>query len=303
MSEYADFDLDRSTAAAWDEFTERLAEVISVMDDSGDLTIGCLAREGDDAPFVRLRCTSDRRIVAEAASNASLDDSYQLSVAQLDQLERLGWRSPSVEDDHAGPNFWREVAQEDSEEAARRTVEVLRDVYGVQHPVFLAPDQLAEVLQNRPTPVESLEYEPDDIIAVMPRDRAHLDSLVDAEMVQLYGHEPLRDHEGDVAIRVGSAMVFLRATQDLREIIIFSPVVHEVEGRSRAVEVLNDLNAEARWVRFQLIRDRVFASMSVLVRPFVPAHLHQAVRVVSEIADGIDEDLADKLRGRTSFAE
>ena len=71
--------------------------------------------------------------------------------------------------------------------------------------------------------------------------------------------------------------------------------------RSRATEVINDLNVESRWVKFQLVRDRVFASMSVLAQPFVPAHLHQAVRVVSDVADGIDEDLAAKLDGRTTF--
>ena len=34
-----DFDLDRSTAQAWTDFQARLAEVVSVMDDSADLTI------------------------------------------------------------------------------------------------------------------------------------------------------------------------------------------------------------------------------------------------------------------------
>jgi hypothetical protein len=85
--------------------------------------------------------------------------------------------------------------------------------------------------------------------------------------------------------------------------VIFAAVVHDVAGRSRAAEVLNDLNVEARWVKFQLIRDRVFVTISVLSRPFVPAHLHQAVRILSEVADGIDDALAAKLDGRTTFSE
>jgi hypothetical protein len=79
--------------------------------------------------------------------------------------------------------------------------------------------------------------------------------------------------------------------------------VHDVEGRSRAAEVLNDLNVEARWVKFQLVRDRVFVTFSVLARPFVPEHLHHAVRILSEIADAIDEELAAKLHGRTTFSD
>jgi hypothetical protein len=84
-------------------------------------------------------------------------------------------------------------------------------------------------------------------------------------------------------------------------VIVFAAVVHDVSGRSRAAEVLNDLNVEARWVKFQLIRDRVFVTLSVLAKPFVPAHLHQAVRLVSDVADGIDEELASRLNGRTTF--
>jgi hypothetical protein len=41
--------------------------------------------------------------------------------------------------------------------------------------------------------------------------------------------------------------------------------------------------------------------VSVLARPFVPAHLHQAVQILADTADGIDDELAVKLGGRTTF--
>ena len=166
---------------------------------------------------------------------------------------------------------------------------------------------LAEVLQPSPPRVEppgampSIQVDFDDLQAQLPRSRSHLDELVDAELAQMYGHPPLRDAEGDVTIRVGSTMLFLRTAPDGQEVIVFAAVVHDVSGRSRAAEVLNDLNVEARWVKFQLIRDRVFVTLSVLAKPFVPAHLHQAVRLVSDVADGIDEELASRLNGRTTF--
>ena len=65
--------------------------------------------------------------------------------------------------------------------------------------------------------------------------------------------------------------------------------------------MINDLNVESRWVKFQLVRDRVFVTTSVPARPFVPAHLHQALRVMSQVADGVDDELAAKLDGRTTF--
>ena len=127
-----------------------------------------------------------------------------------------------------------------------------------------------------------------------------------AEDALAAGGEPVdgltvQDADGDFGVRVGSTMVFVRATTDAAEVLVFAPLVHDVEGRSRAMEVLSDLNTDARFVRFLLLRDRVFVSMSVLARPFVPAHLTQALRIVSVTSDSIDDDLAVKLRGRTTF--
>jgi hypothetical protein len=317
MADIDDFDLDRSTAQAWAEFQSRLSEVISMIDDSADLTIGTESESDGPPPFVRLSSPRRDMIRCEAASNAALGDDFQLSTELLTEMERLGWQPPTAGGEHSSAaevvtqptaNFWIELPQVESDRISELTVSALRDVYGVQHPIFLAPDQLAEVLQPTPPPIEGgasirvLEVER-DLISTMPRDQQHLNDLVDVELAEMYGHQPIRDAEGDVAIRVGSTMLFLRTSQDGQEVVIFAAVVHDVAGRSRAAEVLNDLNVEARWVKFQLIRDRVFVTISVLSRPFVPAHLHQAVRILSEVADGIDNELAAKLDGRTTFSE
>ncbi len=300
MADIDDFDIDRSTARAWAEFQLRLAEVISMMDDSADLTIGTEA-VSERAPYIRFRSPSRDLVRAEAAGNASLGESFQLTAEQLSAMEELGWSPPSGEPGGSG-DFNAERDQNDSDALSALAVGALRDVYGVQHPVFLAPDQLAEVLQPAPAATEGGPIlDAGDIAAVLPTGRAHLDALVDAELAAIFGHPPLRDDEGDVAIRVGSAMLFLRSSSDAREVVLFAPVVHDVAGRSRATEVLNDLNVEARWVKFQLIRDRVFVTTSVQARPFVPAHLNQAVRIMSEVADSVDDELARKLDGRTTF--
>ncbi|MDO5682800.1 MAG: hypothetical protein Q4G46_08230, partial [Propionibacteriaceae bacterium] len=171
-------------------------------------------------------------------------------------------------------------------------------------PVFLAPDQLAEILQPDPKPlVGRTEFDPEDVVAVVPVNPEHLQDMIEAELADMFGHRPPRDAEGDLAVRVGSTMLFIRVSADHREIIVFAPLVHDVEGRSRAMEILSDLNTEVRFIKFQLIRDRVFVSMSVFAHPFVPAHLLQAVRMMSEVADGIDDDLASRLRGRTTFED
>lgn len=304
MPEYDDFDLDRSTEQAWRNFAERLSEVISVMDDSHDLTIGSIATGAETVPFVRFRSVSRDLMRAEAASNGVLGEDYQLGPGQLAAFEEQGWHAPMSEGRDATPNFWIQLPQEESDRLANLAIGALRDIYGIQHPVFLAPDQLAEILQPRPRPLMGTsEFDAEDVTAILPVSHEHLDDMVETELTEMFGHRPLRDSEGDIALRVGSTMLFLRTSADHREVIVFAAVVHDVEGRSRAMEILSDLNAEVRLVKFQLIRDRVFVSLSVFAHPFVPAHLHQAVRMMSEVADGIDDELAVRLRGRTTFQD
>jgi hypothetical protein len=325
MAEIDDFDLDRSTAQAWAEFTGRLAEVISMIDDTADLTIRSFSASADP-PFVRLSSPSRLTVRAEAAANANLGASYQLTDTQTEALQQAGWRAPDAD----CPNFFCDFSQDEADEVAELVVGALRDVYGVQHPVFLDPDQLAEILRTEPSAIEGvngattvatgtlLDAEPGGrgnglerlgpggrgvaMSAVLPADRDHLDALVESELGAALGHPPIRDEEGDIVIRVGSTLLFLRTAVDAQDVVLFSAVVHDVAGgRSRATEVLNDLNVESRWVKFQLVRDRVFVITSVPARPFVPAHLHQAVQVMSDVADGVDDELAAKLGGRTTF--
>ncbi|HET7725303.1 MAG TPA: YbjN domain-containing protein [Propionibacteriaceae bacterium] len=300
-----DFDIDRSTDEAWDAFSGRLSEVLSMMDSGAELTLGVLAPDEGGSPFIAYGCPALGRIRAEASSNAVLADDQQLAAPQLAQMEQLGWSSPSAE---SSENFFSEWSQERTDELAGLSVATLRDVYGVLHPVFLTADQLADVLQP-PGPSEppylaasSPEEDEPDTHAVMPADAAELDRLVGAELARIYGSEPFHDSEGDYSIRVGSTMVFVRVPSDAREVIAFAAVVHDVSGRSRAAEVLNDLNSESRWVRFWLLRDKVFVSMSALAKPFVPAHFRQVVHEVASVADTIDEHLAAALQGRTTFS-
>jgi len=298
-----DFDIDRSTEEAWGAFGGRLSEVLSMMDDGAELTLGMLAPDDDASPFISYDCPALGRLVAEASSNAVLSDDYQLAASQLAQMEQLGWSSPSAD---SSRNFTSEWSQDQTDKLAELSVATMRDVYGVLHPVFLTADQLADVLQP-PGPSEP-PYPPasqalgSDTRAVIPADAAELDRLVGLELTRIYGAEPFHDSEGDYAIRVGSTMVFVRIPSDAREVIAFSAVVHDVTGRSRAAEVLNDLNSESRWVRFWLLRDKVFVSMSALARPFVPAHFQQVIHEVASIADSIDDHLAATLQGRTTFS-
>lgn len=295
MADYRDFDFDATQRHAWEEFTLRLDEVLSVMDATADLTIS--AAGPDDIPTrpgLRFSMVRPGSITAFVTGS----DGGRATAAEAEQLRALGWEEPT----EAAPQFHAEADQEASSGLAALASATLTSVFGVLHPVFLHPDQLAEILQGEAawTPLTPRKLSREET-AVMPGSRPELDSLVDDELRRVFGHPPLRNEVGDVAIRVGSTMVFLRSTTDAAELLLFSALVHDVEGRSRACEVLNDLNMETRFGRFALHRDRVFVQLTVPAQPFVPAHLHQALAHLSQIADGIDDDLATKLGGRTTL--
>lgn len=282
MADIEDFDLDKTTRQAWDEFTERLADVLSVMDASADLTISAVNGEEtcETPPAVRFSAVEPG--VVEAT----------LVGVDSPRLAELGWTSSSR-------GFTARRDQEEATELANLTTATMTEVVGVLHPIFLEPDQLAELLTAREsTPVKPT---PGPYGVVLPTSQAQLDAIVDAELEQMFGHPALRNAAGEVAIRVGSTMVFCRSTPDFEELVLFAVLVHDVNGRSRACEVLNDLNVESRYCRFALHRDRVFVQVSVPAQPFVPRHLRQALESISHVADGIDDDLAHKLGGRTTF--
>ena len=282
MADIEDFDLDRTTKQAWDDFTERLADVLSVMDASADLTISAVnGGETDESPPA-VRFSAVEPGVIEAV----------LVGVDSPRLAELGWISSP-----RGATARRD--QEEVTELANLTTTTMTEVVGVLHPIFLEPDQLAELLTARES--NQTQPVPGAYGVVLPNSQAQLDAIVDAELEKMFGHPALRNAAGEVAIRVGSTMVFCRSTPDFKELVLFAALVHDVSGRSRACEVLNDLNVESRYCRFALHRDRVFVQVSVPARPFVPQHLRQALESISQVADGIDDDLAHKLGGRTTF--
>ena len=66
MADIEDFDLDRTTKQAWDDFTERLADVLSVMDASADLTISAVNGGETEEPPPAVRFSAIEPGVIEA---------------------------------------------------------------------------------------------------------------------------------------------------------------------------------------------------------------------------------------------
>ena len=290
----AEFDFDRSVEQAWRRFAMRLGDVLSMMDETEPLTLQpCDTVDGQW--YIRFTQEYRGRLTASVPKRVGDDP---LSATQIARLGELGWEK-------TGHGWQWSCNQDHCSQLASATVEVLREVFSVEHPVFLDSNVLAEILRE-PTPGESsgqADVYGEETLVYTNLDEVQLAAAVFDELSVILGGPPMRDQDGDFAIRTGSTMIFVRLSPDNKEIRLFSVLVHDVSGRSRAMEVLNDVNAHARWVRFSLVRDKIVATMSVMASPFVPAHLRQAITEMTNIADGVDDLLASSLQGKTTFQD
>ena len=287
MTTFDDFDFDHSVEQAWRRFAVRLENVLSMMDDTEPLTLHpCDESETWCMRFSQQ--TKDHITIVVPREGVSEE--------QADGLTTLGW-TPGDE------GFTLTGSQDDCAVVAWAAVVVLREIFHVTHPVFLDSNVLAEILQE-PQIVESAVLdEREESIVYGSLDEVQLAAAVAEELSEVFGAVPMRDQDNDFAVRVGSTMIFIRIPSDCKEIRLFSVVVHDISGRSRAAEVINDINAHARWVRFSLVGDKIFVTLSIHASPFVPAHLRQAITEMTNVADGVDDLLADSLQGKTTFPE
>ena len=287
MTDIDDFDFDHSVEQAWRRFAVRLENVLSMMDETEPLTLEPC--DESEKWYVRFSQQAKDQITTFVSGG--------LSGAQADQMSRLGWTAE-------GEGYARTGSQDDCGTIATDAIVVLREVFHVTHPVFLDSNVLAEILQE-PEITESPDIPSgrEEMIVYGSLDEVQLAAAVAEELSEVFGAVPMRDQDSDFAVRVGSTMIFIRIPSDCKEIRLFSVLVHDVSGRSRAAEVINDINAHSRWVRFALVGDKIFVSMSVHASPFVPSHLRQAITEMTNVADGVDGLLADSLQGKTTFPD
>jgi hypothetical protein len=313
-----EFDLDKRLAMAWVQMRSRLSAALSGLanDETMNIVLPSAYDENDlegAIPYLQFIGFDDGAVRGEVSSNHFLDERHRLSDAQGQALLELGWGAPASnpdEDDNSSPNFWIDAEPEALAELAEAAVGAIRDVFGVPHPSFLIatgldgdPTGPAELLGlprpvlDEPSPVD------DEPLAVQPADRDHLVELVDAALVPVFGGLPVHDDDGNIPIRSGSAMVFVRVDADGPYVELFSPILVGVRGSPLALERISQLNRWVRFVSFGWDGGTVHASMHLYCRPFVPKHLRHAVAVLTSVADRLDDELRLGLGGRAFFGE
>jgi hypothetical protein len=111
------------------------------------------------------------------------------------------------------------------------------------------------------------------------------------------------DADGDIGIRSGSAMVFVRVRENPALVDVFSPVLTEIKPTEKLYTRLSELTNRMPIGRLYCTGDTVWASVPVFGRDFQATHLMLAVQVMTGLADELDDRLSDEFGGRRFFGD
>lgn len=292
----------QSGELSWDDFEARLARVLGRM--ATDSFLLLLVARDDCNYFVQFAQGGRAGFRAEAVGNVYLQGPWVLPPAKVQQLAEMGWRPPAEE----GPqdrNFVREWDfPAPFEEIAGLAVRSLREVYEVERPSGLVyrhfsrggPD-LAEptlgIAAEKPrTPRATGAHSAPTIDDVRP--------LVEEVLRGFLGVDELeRDLDGDIPIRAGSAMMFVRTVDSVPPVVsIFSPILTGVERSPDLLEALNEINDRIMFGRVFWHGGNVVAMTELLAVRISPEQIAFACLEMGALADRIDDALRERFGGR-----
>jgi hypothetical protein len=316
-------DLRAKVTEAWREFARALAARLGTLPTGAQLEVTLdptASGTGDAVYSINVAAGEEGRLSARAVGNATLPAGYRLDRAAVADMIALGWSPPGVVEG-SGEQFGLECAADEATRLAALLSRTLRDVYGAPHPAFLVyfvQDGEGEVLPAEPLGTARSEFGPDrdvaadldralaagaqaaenDVLALEERVRTVVSTMLKSDSDQLQV-----DSDGDINIRAGSAMVFVRVRDNPPLVDVFSPVLTEVQPTERLYVKLSELTNRMPIGRLYCADDTVWASIPVFGRNFQATHLMLAVQVMTGLADELDDRLHGEFGGKRFFGE
>jgi hypothetical protein len=322
-------DLKAKVTEAWRDFARALSGCLPTLtpETQLELTLDPTAAGTGDAVYgVTVQAGEDERLTAFAVGNATLPDGYRLERGQVADLIALGWSPPGVVAG-SGDEFGMTATSAEATQVAVRVARTLRDIYGAPHPAFVTyaargADDKPVVVIPLGTARPVLLGEGPDAGAVTERE-AELRMLTGPATAARDAELPLADRvtavvagllkttpemlqvdgDGDIGIRSGSAMVFVRVRDNPPLIDVFSPVLTEVAPTEQLYMKLSELTNRMPIGRLYCTDDTVWASVPVFGRDFQATHLMLAVQVMTGLADELDDRLHGEFGGKRFFGD
>jgi hypothetical protein len=320
--------LKAKVVEAWRDFARHLGEALQQLPDGTtvDLTLDPSATgTGDPVYNVQVVAEDGDQLTATAVGNAELPPDYRLNRSLVADLVALGWSPPGVVPG-SGESFGMRRGRDDASRLGALIARTLRDIYGAPHPAFLTylahdqEDRLAAILPLGPARSLASIADADgdgmldaaaatDPLLVHIGDEADdlpLRDKVTTVVARLMKTTPEAlpiDPDGDIGIRSGSAMVFVRVRDNPPLVDVFSPILTEIQPTEQLYVKLSELTNRMPIGRLYCTNDTVWASVPVFGRDFQATHLMLAVQVMTGLADELDDRLHGEFGGRRFFGE
>ncbi|MGH3739696.1 MAG: T3SS (YopN, CesT) and YbjN peptide-binding chaperone 1, partial [Micromonosporaceae bacterium] len=327
LDDPATADLKVKVDHAWQEFAHALGIALGYLPAGVqlDLTLDPTASGTGEAVYqVGLAMGEDRLLFADAVGNASLPEGHRLDRSAVADLVALGWSPPGVVE-RSGNRFGMHAGADDAALVAATVTRTLRDVYGAPHPAFLTYEvsgtragaaallrgaadgtlELPPLGSARPASIGTELVEP-AIPVPEPVDFELLSERVLTVVAAMQKTTPdalQTDEDGDIGIRAGSAMVFVRVHRNPALVDVYSPLLTEVDPSEALYERLSQLTRRMPIGRLYFAEGTIWASVPVFGRDFAATHLVLAIQVMTALADELDDRLQGDFGGKRFFGE
>lgn len=311
LGDPAGVDLQSKVDGAWQDFRTSLENALPAMPPGSRLSVTLdptATGTGDAVYDVVLRVLSDDLLHADAVANAGLPEEYRLDRVAIGALVALGWSPPGVVDE-TGDRFGIRAPMDSAPAVAAAVMRTLRDVYGAPHPAFLrytvSGDNAVPALASaRPvaagTVVPARPVQSFGAIGIPLEEQVR---TVVASLIKTHPDLVQTDDEGEISVRAGSAMVFVRVHDNPQLVEVYSPILTEVDPDERLYERLSQLTRRMPIGRLYCTDSTVWASVPVFGRDFQPTHLMLALQVMTRLADELDDRLQGDFGGKRFFGE
>jgi Putative bacterial sensory transduction regulator len=300
---------------AWAAFEARLAKALASMEHATYLVVSLASEPRTIASaYVQFAQGGLLGFRAEAAGNRWLPPGHGPRAAQEEKLAKLGWQRPETAPQ--GRNCVREWEEPvPFVDVAAMAVQTLREVYGAMTPEDLTyrnggfpthhglvVDPELGIPRDRPAsdaPAAAVvgarthpAPEPDEAVASL---EAALSEFVS-------GADLVPDRDGDLPIRVGSALMFVRPVPGRPPLLqLFSPLVSGVDMTPALLESLNEINRNILFGRvFWADRD-IVVSMELTAVGISAQQIAFGCVQLGNLADHLDDVLRGRFGGRTVF--
>ena len=136
-------------------------------------------------------------------------------------------------------------------------------------------------------------------VAIPTEDDDALRTAVVETLSRILEETPEPDEDGEIPIWIDDVLTYASVDAEGGFVLLTTYLVEDVAGRTRAAEVLGDLQVEFSEVKFVLDKDRVTAELRVAASPLVPIHLVRAVAALVPVVEQA-RVLAQRLGGEAS---